>query len=206
MKLCFDATRFGTGLEGAIELASIKGIPSVEYSFAPFETTIKGTLKKDEKKELEALRLFAQEKGVEIACLNLEYLHTPGDKSSARKFLGMLTKLAKVACLIDCHMLSFYLAPGPDENWKNCFREEFEAIEKILLEHEVRPVLKLSTPRQTRGLSLKKWRAMEPQDWRDLLSTCEGLSLSFSPADCIWLGLDYLQVLADFTPAIEHVE
>jgi hypothetical protein len=38
MKLCFDATKFGSGLDGAIELASSKGIKSVEYSFAPFAT------------------------------------------------------------------------------------------------------------------------------------------------------------------------
>lgn len=36
MKLCFDATRFGAGLEGAIDIAAQKGIPCVEYSFEPF--------------------------------------------------------------------------------------------------------------------------------------------------------------------------
>jgi hypothetical protein len=40
MKLCFDATRFGTGLDGAINLAAAKNIAAIEYSFAPF--TVKG--------------------------------------------------------------------------------------------------------------------------------------------------------------------
>lgn len=205
MKLCFDATRFGTGLEGAIELAAAKGIPSIEYSFEPFETTTKGSLKAEEKKHLKELNELARDKGVQIACLNLEYLHTPGDRKSARRFQGMMAKLAKVANLVGCHLLAFYIEPGSGEDWKDRFKEEFEPLAAILESNEVKPVLRLSTPSVTRGLSLKKWRAMEPQDWRDLLSTCPGLTLSFSPADCIWLGIDYLQVLADFTSAIEHV-
>jgi sugar phosphate isomerase/epimerase len=47
---------------------------------------------------------------------------------------------------------------------------------------------------------------MEPQDWRDLLSSCQGLSLSFSPGDCLWLGIDYLAVLSHFAAAIENIE
>ncbi len=47
---------------------------------------------------------------------------------------------------------------------------------------------------------------MEPQDWRDILSSCPDLSLSFSPADCVWLGIDYLKILSGLVSAIDHVE
>jgi len=70
----------------------------------------------------------------------------------------------------------------------------------------VEPLLRLSTPLEFRGQSLKGWRSMEPQDWRDLLSGCPGLSLSFSPGDCVWLGIDYLRILSGLASAIEHVE
>lgn len=208
MKLCFDATRFGAGLEGAVALAASKKIPCVEYSFEAFSTAGKSgkSLKVKERKYLESLADTCREKGVEIACLNLLYSHIPGDKKSSKKFLGMMEKLAKVAQVLDCHYLSFYLEPGTDDSWKTAFEKEFEQILPVMQEHEVVPLLKLSTPRDARSQSLKKWRAMEPQDWRDLLSGCEGLSLSFSPADCVWLGIDYLQILSGFNTAIEHVE
>ena len=47
---------------------------------------------------------------------------------------------------------------------------------------------------------------MEPQDWRDLVAACPGLSLSFSPADCVWLGIDYLRILSGLAAVIDHVE
>lgn len=208
MKLCFDATRFGAGLEGAIDIASQKGIPCVEYSFEPFPAGGKTgrDLKSKERKYLESVAALSQEKGVEIACLNLLYSHNPGDKNSKKKFLGMMEKLSKVAAVLKCKFVSFYLEPGADEGWKAAFEEDFAELLPIMQELDVVPLLKLSTPSSTRRLSLKKWRAMEPQDWRDLLSGCSGLSLSFSPADCVWLGIDYLQILSGFNAAIEHVE
>lgn len=101
MKLCFDATRFGAGLEGAIDIASQKGIPCVEYSFEPFPSGGKTgrDLKTKERKYLESVAALSQEKGVEIACLNLLYSHSPGDKNSKKKFLGMMEKLSKVAAV-----------------------------------------------------------------------------------------------------------
>ena len=44
------------------------------------------------------------------------------------------------------------------------------------------------------------------RDWRNLVSLCPSLSLSFSPADCVWLGIDYLRVLSGVASAIDHVE
>ena len=32
------------------------------------------------------------------------------------------------------------------------------------------------------------------------------LGLNFSPADCVWLGIDYLRILSGLVAAIEHVE
>ncbi len=47
---------------------------------------------------------------------------------------------------------------------------------------------------------------MEPQDWRDLVCACPGIGLSFSPADCVWLGIDYLKILPGIASAVEHIE
>jgi|AGTN01.1.fsa_nt_gi Xylose isomerase-like TIM barrel. len=208
MRLCFDATRFGSGLDGAIELAVSRALPCVEYSFSPFSASGKGAteVKGKELKYLESLAQLAKDSNVEIACLNLDYEHAPGDKKSAAKLVGMLTKLSEVASILGCQRLSFYLTPGQDNTWKDKFETEYKEIGPLLQSRNVRPLLRLATPGSTRGVSLKKWRAMEPQDWRDLLSVCPGLSLSFSPGDCVWLGIDYLAILSGVASAIEHVE
>lgn len=208
MRLCFDATRFGSGLDGAIELAVSRALPCVEYSFSPFAAAGKSALevKGKERKYLESLAALAQESNVEIACLNLDFTHAPGDKRSAAKLVGMLTKLSDVASILRCPRLSFFLTPGPDDKWKDQFESEYREIGPLLQSKNVRPLLRLATPISQRGVSLKKWRAMEPQDWRDLLSVCSGLALSFSPGDCVWLGIDYLAILSGVTSAIEHVE
>ena len=208
MRLCFDATRFGSGLEGSIELAAGKGIEAIEYSFAPFSTTGRGgrDVKGKELEYLQSMRALLDERGVEIACLNLDYLHSPGDKKSAKRFLGMMEKLIKVAALLGCPRVSFLLSPGVDDSWKEAFESEYAELLPIAESHEVRMLLRLSTPSEYRGLSLKLWKTMEPQDWRDLVSTCPNLSLSFSPGDCVWLGINYLAILPGITSAIEHIE
>jgi len=208
MRLCFDATKFGGGLDGAIELAAEKGLPAVEYSFAPFKVSAKGAseVKGQEKKQLEQFAKLSKEKNVEIACLSLDYVHLPGDKNSFKLFLGMITKVLVVASTLNCQRVAFHLAPGADNSWKEKFEAEYQEILPLFEEREIKPLLRTSTPVEYRSLSLKKWKAMEPQDWRDLISGCPNLSLSFSPADCIWLFIDYLALLAALTPAIEHIE
>ncbi|MFX5945340.1 hypothetical protein ABTE62_19815, partial [Acinetobacter baumannii] len=67
-------------------------------------------------------------------------------------------------------------------------------------------VMRLSTPVIYRNQSLKSWRGTEPQDWRDLSSLVPNLGLAFSPADCVWLGIDYLRVLSGVIKAVEHIE
>lgn len=208
MRLCFDATRFGSGLEGAIEIAADKGLVAVEFSFAPFKVTGK-TAKLDQKERqyLESVAELAKQKNVEIACLNLDYCLTFDDKKSGKQFAPMINKLALLANALGCQRISFSLQPGPDESWKQDFEQQFAELQDVLQENDVRLLLRLSAPVAFRGSSLKKWRPMEPQDWRDLLSLCHGeLSLSFSPADCVWLGIDYLQILPGIASAIEHIE
>ncbi len=208
MRLCFDATKFGGGLDGAIELAAAKGLPAIEYTFAAFTTPAKGVqeVKGKEKNYLETTAKSAKDKSVEIACLSLDYLHKPGDKTSFKKFEGMLTKLAEVASILDCHRVAFLLNPGEDAAWKEKFEQEFQQLLPMFQSRVVKPLLRLATPLDYRGVSLKRWHAMEPQDWRDLISGCPELSLSFSPGDCLWLGIDYLQILSGVTSAIEHIE
>jgi sugar phosphate isomerase/epimerase len=207
MRLCFDATRFGSGLDGAIELASSHGLPAVEYSFAPFATgkAVKG-LDANEKKSLRSVAALGKEKGVEFACLNLDYCVQPDDKKSVKQFLPMVTKLAQVAEALGCTRIAFSLMPSDSSDWMPLVEECLTAAGEVLEKHGAKPLLRLATPLDYRGVSLKKWRAMEPQDWRDLISTCPNLSLSFSPADCVWLGIDYLRVLSGIAAAIEHVE
>jgi sugar phosphate isomerase/epimerase len=208
MRLCFDATRFGSGLDGAIEIASQKGLAAVEFSFAPFSATGKaGKLDDKERKYLTSVADLGKEKGVTVACLNLDACLDVEDKKSVKHFSQMIGKLAQVAKALDCPRLSISLQPGHDEGWKKAFEQLFAELKPTLHENNVRLLLRLATPAPFRGVSLKKWRPMEPQDWRDLLSLCHGeLSLSFSPADCLWLGIDYLQILPGIASAIEHVE
>lgn len=207
MRLCFDATRFGSGLDGAIELASSRGLSAVEYSFAPFATgkAAKG-LDANEKKSLREVAKLSQEKAVEFACLNLDYCVEASDKKSVKQFLAMAVKLAQVGEVLNCSRVAFNLMPGDGEDWLKLAEECLNAASASLEKHGAKPLLRLSTPREFRGVTLKKWRAMEPQDWRNLVSSCPNLSLSFSPADCVWLGIDYLRVLSGVAAAIDHVE
>ena len=208
MRLCFDATKFGGGLDGAIELAASKKLPAIEYRFDSFKVPAKGgaEVKGKERSYLEKMSKLAFDNNVEIACLSLDYVHTPGDKNSLKMFVGMLSKLLEVATILKCQRIAFHLAPGEDEKWKEKFEKEYEQIAALFDQQEIKPLLRIATPVENRGISLKRWRGMEPQDWRDLISGCPGLSLSFSPGDCLWLGIDYLQILAGVTSAIEHIE
>lgn len=205
MKLCFDATSFGSGLDGAVELASARKLKAVEYSFEPFAA---GRGKKVDDKEqayLASVRQLAIEKEVEFACLNLNFCLDAGDKKAVKQFLPMIEKLGQVAAAVGCKKVSFHLQAQPQDDWMQAFVDIYPSIRDSLGALGVSPLLSLSTPVQYRGLSLKKWRALDPQEWRDLLSSCENLALIYSPADCLWLGIDYLVNLADFASGIDHV-
>lgn len=208
MRLCFDATKFGGGFEEAIELAAEKGLPAIEYRFEAFKASGKsaGEVKGKERKSIEQFSKLAVEKNVEIACLSLEFTHTPGDKNSFKEFVGMLSKLLEVASILNCQRLGFLLTPGEGQAWKSAFEKEYAQISPMFEAKQIKPLLRTATPAEFRGKSLKGWRAMEPQDWRDLISGCPGLSLSFSPGDCLWLNIDYLRILSGITSAIEHIE
>jgi sugar phosphate isomerase/epimerase len=206
MKLCFDATRFGGGLDGAILLAAERGLASVEYCFDEFATKGVQEVKGKEKTYLERVARLSSKNNVAVSCLSLDYEHVPGDKTSNKKFVGMLSKLMEVATVLKCPRVGFFLAPGDDDGWKEKFEKEYAEIFPLFQEREIGLLLRTSTPLKHRGVSLKRWRAMEPQDWRDLISGCPDLSLSFSPGDCLWSGIDYLQILAPLTPIIEHIE
>lgn len=210
MKLCFDATKFGSGLDGAVELASAKGIKSVEYSFAPFAPA-KANKKADDKERsylestLESTKEAALAKGVEFACLNLDFCLDASDKKSVKQFTPMIEKLGQVAKSLDCKKVSFFLRPSSQDNWIEDFAAVYPPIKESLDALGVGLLLRLSTPIEYRGVSLKKWRAMDPQEWRDLISSCPGLALIYSPADCLWQGIEYLANLSAFATAIDHV-
>lgn len=207
MRLCFDATRFGCGLDGAVELAAQRGLTAVEYSFQPFDVTQKApTLDKGEKEYLAEVKKACREHGVDISSLNLDYAVDAEDKKDCKKFLQMLSKLALFADASGCERIGVSVNVGSSEAWRDAVIDLFSDAQKIMAKKNLRLTLRLSTPHESRGRSLKTWRAMEPQDWRDILASCPDLGLSFSPADCVWLGIDYLKILSGLVAAIVHVE
>lgn len=206
MQLCFDATRFGCGLDGAVELASQRGISAVEYSFQPFAVSAKQpNLDKTEKTYMAEVKRACREFGVEISCLNLDYAVDVLDKKSAKQFLQMLSKLSLVADASGCERLSIAVKAGGNGAWRDAVEEVLNQAREITSDKALRMTMRLSTPQEFRGQSLKHWRAFEPQDWRDMVAVCPGLSLSFSPADCVWLGIDYLTILSGLVNAIDYI-
>ncbi len=208
MQLCFDATRFGCGLDGAVDLAAQNGLRAVEYSFAAFSVSAKGgaVLDAKEKKQLQALSKKCVEQDVEIACLNLDFCVDADDKKSCKLFEPMLKKLFLVAEAIGCKRVAVSAQPGPDNVWKTNLSDMLNRVLEARNSDSVGLMLRLSTPVEFRNQSLKSWRAMEPQDWRDLISSVPNLGLVFSPADCVWLGIDYLRILSGVIKAVEHIE
>jgi sugar phosphate isomerase/epimerase len=208
MQFCFDATRFGTGLDGAVKLAADKGFAAIEYSFAPFTAPAKskGQLDAKEGKFLESVSQLGENLGVQIACLNLDYCLLPDDKKSGKTFSAMVAKLAHVAKALNCKKISIFLAPGSNSHWLDSVEQQLNPVCEALERNEVKLLIRLSTAPEFRGRSLKTWKAMEPQDWRDLMSICPSAGLSFSPADCVWLGIDYLKILPGIATGVEHIE
>ena len=232
MRLCFDATRFGTGLDGAIELAASKGIGAIEYSIAGAKVS---ELSSKELKLLKQIRHLSEKTGVSIACLNLDYCLTfdgsrpnksprkknhenahpeimtqaetaPHFEKIDKNFSKMLAKMMTVAKTIGCPKLSLSIQPGADSGWLEQAEKHIGAWQTELNNEGINLLLRLATPKENRGRSLKQWITMEPQDWRDLIAACPGLGLSFSPADCVWLGIDYLKILSGIVSGIDHIE
>jgi sugar phosphate isomerase/epimerase len=207
MQLCFDATRFGLGLVEAVEFAAAKGIGAVEFTFEPFESTAKtAKLAAPEKEYLKDVAQRAKIHGIEVACIRLDTLIDSDDKSELKRFQQMMLKLALVAKAVDCTRLSFSLKPGSRDGWVIDAAAAILPVLEKLEKDGIKLLLSLSTPAVNRGRTLRQWRPMEPQEWRDLIANCPGLSLSFSAADCAWQSIDYLQILPGIVAAVEHVE
>lgn len=208
MQLCFDATRFGFGLQEAVELASAKNIPAVEYTFEPFDVTDEAakSLSAQEKEYLKEVAAAAAKLKIEIACIKLSYPLKVSDESQVKKFQDMLVKLGKLAEAISCSRIIFYLEPEIYQDWTIKVEKALSPVLKDLSRAGVKLLLSLSTPINNRGRSLKFWRSVEPQEWRDFLAAMPELSLSFSAADCLWQGIDYLRILPGLIKAVDHVE
>lgn len=207
MQLCFDATKFGVGLREAVEMAAARHIPSVEFAFEPFETSTK-TLKLSEQETqyLADVRAYCEETGTQVACIRLNVFLDCTDKKAVKSFQLMMRKLSVVAETLGCSRISFWLKPASEDAW---VKEAADAINPVLRDLDKRAqklLLSLSTPPHLQGMTLRHWRPMQPQEWRDLIVNCEGLGLSFSAADCAWQNIDYLQILPHLVAAIEHVE
>ena len=208
MRLCFDATRFGFGLKEAVELCAHKKLPAVEYTFEPFSVAGKNAsgLQGKEKTYLCEVEGICRLNQVEVACINLNYCLDSASRLSVKQFNAMAAKLCRVASAVGCRRFSFWLKAGLEDDWMGAVEEALTPLLKSCAEEGIKPVLRLSTPGQFHDQSLRKWRPLEPQDWRDILAALPDLCLAFCPADCVWQGIDYLQILPAFAPAIEHVE
>jgi sugar phosphate isomerase/epimerase len=208
MRLCFDATRFGSGLQEAVQFAAEQNLSAFDFSFGKFEVSKKAARKLD-KTELDYLKGVheqCQKQGISISCLRLNALLKISEKKSVSEFSSMCDKLVKVSAELACKQILFYMEAEADPDW-------LEQAEKILTnlvgaakENNVSLVLSLSTPETFRGRSLKFWRPLELDELRHLLAGVPDLSLSFSVADCAWQGIDYLKILPGLVPAIAHVE
>lgn len=207
MQLCFDATRFGFGLDEAIEFAAAKGITAVEYAFDSFEVSSKSAkLSAQEKQYLTSVRELCDRTGTHVACIRLNYVLDAEDKKSTKQFLLMMNKLSAVAEIIGCERIAFVLKPGDSDGWLQSASAAIEPVLNSLNRHNQKLLLSLSTPENNRGQTLRKWRPLEPKEWRDLIAECPGLAISFSAADCAWQNINYLQILPGLVAAIEHVE
>ena len=210
MRLCYDATRFGFGLKEAIGLAVMKSLTAMEFTFQafPVQTKADTSLSQAEMAQLKELAGLIELHGVNLALINLDYCLDATERSSAAEFKRLVAKLSRLAETVGCKRLSFWLESGnrDNNNWLTAVEKALTPAVEESAKHGVTLVVRLSTPSIYRGRSLQRWHPMQPQDWRDLLSLVPGLALSFSPADCMWQGLDYLQLRPSFVSAVEHVE
>ncbi|SRR5579875_387631 len=207
MLLALDATRFGYGLEEAVRLAAGRKISALEYTFQPFKASSRGSgqLSGRERRHLRSVRELAAASGVEVSCLNLEYCLDARAKKSVADFRAMIGKLSLVAAELAAKRLTFVLdCRGGEEQAAALEAAAQPAIDRCAA-LGVKLLLRLDTPAGYRRTSLGRWAPLSPLVWRDILSSCPGLSLSFSPADCAWQGIDYLKLLPQFMPAIEQV-
>ena len=207
MQLCFDATRFGLGLKEAIEFAASKQIPAVEFTFDSFTTSAKSLkLSEQEAAYLADVDRLCRDNSIEVACIRLNGLLDVGDKKAVKQFHQMMQKMSLVTKAVGCKRISFSINPTADANLISSAADAINPMLKQLEKVDVKLLLSLSTPATNRGRTLRQWRPMEPQEWRDLIAACPGLALSFSAADCVWQNIDYLRILPGLVAAIEHVE
>ncbi len=120
MRLCFDATRFGSGLDGAIAIAAERGVHACEFSFAPFNAKgAAGKLDDKERQYLVSIAELGKQKEVEIACLNLDFCLDVDDKKSIKQFVPMVKVRAKL--LISFVLEIKYSLKGKEEKRMNEF-------------------------------------------------------------------------------------
>lgn len=208
MRLCFDATRFGSGLQESVAFAAEKNLTACEFSFNPFDVSQKEsrTLSASEKEYLKSTAELCRAKHVDISCLRLNFLLKVSDRKSLAEFKSLVLKLSRVAEALACTKLIFYVECESYKGWLGDLEKLVNTIIPGLKDRGISLLLSLSTPEAFRGRSLKSWRPVEPDELRELLAGAPGLALSFSVADFVWQGLDYLKILPGLVPAIEHVD
>ena len=208
MRLCFDATKFGYGLQESVQLAMDNKLTACEFSFDSFDIADEAAraLSEDESVYLKTVDEFSRANDIEIACLRLKSVLQVSNPDSLRQFEAMIDKLSKVARALSCKRILFYLSAESNPDWLQQVETALNPLVASLREQGLTLVLSLSTPAQFLGKSLRTWRPIEPQEWRELIAGVPGLGLSVAVADCAWQGIDYLRVISGLAAAIEHVE
>lgn len=192
----------------SVSFAKDRGFAALDFGFAEFSLNDKkqSSLSKAERGHLGQVRQKADQSDLEIACLRLNSPYLAGDEKSEKLFQHMVKKLALVAAELGCKRILFSLQCENREGWLESVESGLITLAEALGESGIRLLLSTATPSMLRGKSLRLWRPAYPQEWRELLAAVPNLSLSFSAADCLWQGIDYLKILPGLVQAIDHVE
>ncbi len=206
MKLACNISKFNCGIDTAIDLIAKYNLNALEMNLAPFKTTATDKFTTSEQNYFKQIRDKAFAYDLKFSSVNLDSCLTDFKKSSYDNEIKMFKKLTNVANILACNKIGIYINPSNSSDWKEIIISHLNILNDIALQQGIKLLLRLSTPVNYRKSSLFNWKVIDTLDWRDLIANVPGLSLSFSPADCIWLGINYLDILPGIVSAIENIE
>ncbi len=206
MKLACNISKFNCGIEKAIELIQPYNFNSLEMNLANFKVKSNEKLTKTEISYFKKLLKTAHKANLTFDIINFNECIDEIKKNSLDQELNMFKKLVYLAKILDCHKIGVYINPDYGSDWQTKIINHLTNLNDIANSNDLKLLLRLSTPSNFRKSSMSNWRATNPQIWRELIASIEGLCLSFSPADCVWLGINYLDILPGIVAAIENVE
>ena len=206
MHLACNISQFNDNLEESLVYVRDHGIDYVNLNFSPFETTKNETLSQNEINFFKSLKNKADLLDIKFNLINLDESPKNLSKNELQNEINSVYKISQICKIIECHKIGIYLNTIFDTNWQGKVSLHLKSILKTLKQTNIKLLLRLSTPSNLRNLSLLKWNFYNPDIIRNLLAQFPELSLSFSPADCVWLGINYLELLPALISAIDNIE